>query len=201
MVMLGPMKLIGPFVKLSGGLGESASRKLATRAFFIACVAGVAAAFIGRLMLEKWQISLPALLLTAGIVLLLIALQSVLAPFSHRHEAAAAPAPAETPRPSDAALKRLAFSPLAFPDIITPYGTAALILLATADFGDVGIFRVVGIFLLVMILNLLAMFYARPILTHVAGALTLLGEVLSVLQVALAVQMLLIAGRMLHILP
>ncbi len=193
MVMLGPFKLLGPFVKITAGMDRQASQELALKGFVIASLAGLAAAFVGRSVLVKWQISLAALLLTAGLVLLLIALQAVLAQFSHQGHAEAVKEP-------EIASKNLAFSPLAFPHIITPYGTAALILLAGAAPDQSRIFAILGIFLAVMVLNLLAMWFARPILKHGAGVLTLLGAVLGVLQVALAVQMLLAAGRMLHVL-
>src|SRR6185437_13319151 len=147
--------------------------------------------------LTKWGISLGALLAAAGLVLLLTALQAVLH-FWHAPEPAA---PAETPQPAAASVKHLAFSPLAFPNIITPYGSAALILLASAGSNEMGVFRILAIFLAVMVLNLAAMWFARPIVKFGSGVLTILGAVLGVLQVALAVQMLLVAGRMLRIVP
>jgi multiple antibiotic resistance protein len=58
-----------------------------------------------------------------------------------------------------------------------------------------------GVFLAVMIINLVGMIFARPILRYGAGVLQILGGVLGVLQVALAIQMLLLACRMLGALP
>jgi multiple antibiotic resistance protein len=58
-----------------------------------------------------------------------------------------------------------------------------------------------GVFLAVMVMNLAAMWFARPILQYGSGVLQVLGAVLGVLQVALAVQMLLQASGMLGILP
>jgi len=197
MVMLGPMKLVGPYLKIAAGMDKATSRKLATRGFLIACVAGFAAAFVGRNILGKWGISLGALLLATGLVLLLIALQAVQSQF-----APAEPHPAaEASAPADVSVAHLAFSPLAFPNIIPPYGSAALILLVTANSDDRAVFRILGIFLVVMVLNLLVMWFARPIVKYGSGILTLLGAVLGVLQVALAVQMLLVAGRMLRVVP
>jgi multiple antibiotic resistance protein len=198
MVMLGPLKLLGPFLKTAAGMDTATSRRLALRGFVIACLAGLAAAFIGRSILGKWGISLAALLLTAGLVLLLVALKAVMSEFSQAPEP---PTPVEPLRRTEVSVNHLAFSPLAFPNIITPYGSAVLILLATVEKEEGGLYRMLGIFLVIMVLDLAAMWFARPILKHCSGILALLGAVLGVLQVALAVQMLLLAGRMLHVLP
>lgn len=92
-------------------------------------------------------------------------------------------------------------SPVAFPTIITPYGTAALILLLAASGDRSRDLAILGMFFVVMVLDLLALLYARPILKHAAPALAVLGSVLGVLQVALAIQMLLLAGALLGAAP
>lgn len=191
MVMLGPIKLLGPFVKISRGMDVTATRMLALKGFGIACFAGLLAAILGKNTLNSWGVSLPALLLAAGLVLLLVALKAVLAQYEPT-----APIPADT----EPTVKHLALSPLAFPNIITPYGVAALILLDAAAPAD-KVPVIFGVFFAVMCLNLVAMLFARPILKYGADILTILGAVLGVLQVALAMQMLLLALRMLGFLP
>lgn len=193
-VMLGPIKLLAPFVRITNGMDTGASRRLALQGFGIACLAGVVAAFVGEKILVKWGISLPALLLAAGLVLLVIAMQSVLA----QYDSSRTPGANQAPPP--AAARGLAFSPLAFPSIVTPYGTAALILLVGAS-GEAQDLFILGMFLGIMLLNLVAMWFARPILKFGAGALQVLGAVLGVLQVALAIQMILVAARVLGVLP
>ncbi len=189
-IMLGPMKLLGPFAKLSAEMDQAAARKLAFKGFIIASLAGIAAAFIGERLLEKWNVSLAALLLAAGLILLLVALRTVLAPYSPPGGPEDAPNPArQHPSPS--------VSPLAFPHILTPFGIAAMILLLAAASDDSRRFEIVGVFLEVMVLNLVFMWLARPILKHAAGVLRLLGGVLGVLQIALALQMFVAAGRLL----
>lgn len=191
MVMLGPIKLLGPFVKISRGMDGPAARMLAVKGFGIACFAGLLAAILGKNILNSWGVSLPALLLAAGLVLLLVALKSVLSQYEP---------PAAIPVDTESAPKYLALSPLAFPNIITPYGIAALILLDAAA-PEEQTPLIIGVFLAVMVINLVAMFSARAILKYGADILTILGAVLGVLQVALAIQMLLLAGRMLGIVP
>jgi uncharacterized membrane protein YeaQ/YmgE (transglycosylase-associated protein family) len=74
-VMLGPFHLLGHFAKISSEMDASASRKLAVKGFTIACFAGLAGAIIGTSILASWRISLPALLIATGLVLLLVALK------------------------------------------------------------------------------------------------------------------------------
>lgn len=189
MVMLGPIKLLGPFVKISRGMDAPAARMLALKGFGIACFAGLLAAMLGKNILNSWGVSLPALLLAAGLVLLLVALKTVLAQYE---------SPAGMSAEPDSAPNYLALSPLAFPNIITPYGVAALILLDAALPAEQAPV-IFGVFFGVMCLNLVAMFFARTILKYAADVLTILGAVLSVIQVALAIQMLLTAFRMLNL--
>jgi len=189
-VMLGPFKLLGPFAKLSAEMDGRTMRRFALKGFVIASIGGIIAAFLGERMLAKWNVSLAALLLAAGLVLLLVALRAVLAPYTPPGTGEDAPNPArQHASPS--------VSPLAFPHILTPYGMAAMILLlAAADTADRRI-DIMVVFLEVMVLNLVFMWLARPILKYGAGVLRLLGGVLGVLQVALAEQMFVAAGRLL----
>lgn len=195
LVMLGPDKLLVPFTNITKRMGEAATRSLAVKGFAIACAAGLVAAIVGRSIIKSWRISLPALLVAAGLVLLLVALQRVMAQYQQR-----AANPAETEEVVSEPSTLVAMSPLAFPNIITPYGTAVLILLlAAAAPGQA--FAIFGVFVAVMIINLISMFFARAILKYGAGVLAVVGSVLGVLQVALAVQMLIIAGQMIGLIP
>ena len=170
-----------------------ATRMLALKGFFFASLAGVAAATFGQNTLVKWDVGLPALLIAAGLVLLLVALKSVLS----QYEQSPRVPPGDNPQP---ATTMLAISPLAFPTIITPYGIAAFILINAAVPPEQNI-EIYKVFLEVMALNLVAMLFARPIIKYLSTVLTILGAVLGVLQVALAVQMLILAFRMLGFLP
>ena len=100
-VMLGPIKLLGPFVKITKGMDDATSRRLALKGFVIACLAGLAAALVGQNILFKWGVSLPALLLAGGLILLLIALKGVLSQYEPR----ATPS-AETEEPEATTLRK-----------------------------------------------------------------------------------------------
>src|SRR6476620_12707750 len=92
-VMLGPLKLLGPFVQRTRGLDDATVRQIAFWAFLIATAGIIAGGLIGRAVLAKWHVSIPALQITGGIVLFLVALRQVLEQYEPAHE----PAPERLP--------------------------------------------------------------------------------------------------------
>lgn len=191
MVMLGPMKLVGPFAALTSHMEEAAARKIALKAIGVACLAGLVAAVLGQKLLAAWGISNSALHFAGGIVLLLVALHKVLSVYD---TTAVAPKPA-------AVHPNLAFSPLAFPTILTPYGLGVFMLLLAMTSDAQREIQICALFLAVMVLNLAVMWFARPIIQRGGGALALLDAVLGILQVALAIQMILTELRVIGALP
>ena len=98
---------------------------------------------------------LPILALTGGLVLFLVALQTVLEQFKRTD----APR-GEAPRPDLA----LAIIPLAFPTIVTPYGIAAMIIFVSLGEGDPAAqFTIAALVCGSLLLNSLAMLYAHVI--------------------------------------
>jgi multiple antibiotic resistance protein len=182
-VALGPLNVIGPFGTFTHGRGAAFKRGLAFRAFLVATIALLFAATLGAKTLQAWGISVGALLLAAGAILFLVALQPVLAGYSRPggRMQAAAPAPSEP---------ELAFSPLAFPTIITPYGLALLILLFTLNpLGSSGL-GILAIASFVLALDLLAMLCTDLLakIPFIKPGLDILGCVMGVLLIALGVQ-------------
>ncbi|MGH7681137.1 MAG: MarC family protein [Candidatus Eiseniibacteriota bacterium] len=184
---LGPLKIIGPFVSMTKGREGAFKRKAAFLGIAIAALALLAAATVGAKILEKWGISTGALLLTAGIILFLVALRPILEQYAP-HDAKPTTPESTGPPPRPMAL---AFSPLAFPTIVTPYGIAVLILLMTLRWDGATIApQVIQVAAIVLVLDLLAMLSADRILKtpFVAPVLGVIGIVVGVLQVALGVQ-------------
>lgn len=190
MVMVGPVKIILPFHGLTSAMDQAAARNLALKGFAFSCIGGAVAAISGVRTLESWGISPAALHFAAGLVLLLVALRTTVAQYH---------APTQTNVPSTPPASP-ALAPLTFPMILTPYGIAALILLCATSSGMERTFTVIGLFLLVMVINLVVMWFVRPIVRHGGIVLMLLGAVLAVLQVALATQMIAKALHGLHVL-
>jgi len=190
-VMLGPIKIIAPFATMMKDAEAKSCRKLAIQSFTIASATTLVAAAAGRLILENWHVSLGALLIAGGVVLFLVALRQVLEQY--------APAPDVEACPQGSELAPTAIR-LAFPTIVTPYGIAAVIIILSVSPNARYAVGVAAAIIAVMVLNLLAMLYARKILKVVGMApLQIVGTVLSVMQVALGVQMIVGGLRMIGV--
>lgn len=182
-VTLGPLKILGPFAAQTRGLEASALRGIAFRVFAISLLALALGGWLGQTLAVKWNVSIPALTITAGIIFFLIALRLVLEQYQPQHEAPPAPLPEKL---LTAALQ------VTFPTVVTPYGIAALIALLAAASNMVRHETIWAILVAVMVLNLLAMLAARAVMHGlVVLGMRVLGAVLGVLQVALAVQIIL----------
>jgi multiple antibiotic resistance protein len=193
-VTLGPLKVIAPFVARTREIDQARSRQIALWAFGVATLAVLAGALLGSNLLVTWRVSMPALQLSGGIVFFLVAMRQLLEqyeparePFEH----------APLPPASLAAAARIVF-----PILLTPYGVAAAIaLLASSPSGE-RTATILGLLVAVMLLNLLAMWFARQLLVGpVLVVLQVIGSVLAVMQVALSVQFILTGLRALGVLP
>ncbi len=191
-LMLGPIKILGPFVRLTHNGDAEFAKRLAIRAFVFSCVALAVAAVIGERSMRKYLISVPVLAIAAGIILFLVALQTVMHQFDSE---------ATTPHREYQPSLRLAVSPLAFPTIVTPYGVAAVIVIMTLTPDLVTRAEIFGALLVLMLVNLVAMLFAKPILKYAGMPLQLLGTVLGIIQVALGLQIIVVGLRSLGLRP
>ncbi|MFN8592773.1 MAG: MarC family protein [Thermomicrobiales bacterium] len=191
LVMFGPAKLIAPFARLTAGLERQAARRLALEGVGLACAGGVVAAILGQRALARWDITRPALLLAAGILLFIVALHKTLASYD----------PPEVPHAPAVPPPHPALSPLAVPLILTPYGIAIFILILAITHDLKRQLMVFALFLVVMLLDLLVMWFVSQIVRWGGGLLSLVGSVLGVLQVALGLQLTLEALTLLHLIP
>ena len=191
-VTLGPLKLLGPFVQRTQGLDDAQVRRIALWVFAVATLAIVGGCLVGRSLLENWRVSVAALRLTGGIVFFMVALRQLLEQYTPVPPATPEPLP---PSPSAAAAK------LVFPMVLTPYGIAAVIALLASSPTTERTASILGLVFAVMLLDLVAMLYARRILVgFTILILQVIGAVLAVLQVALSVQFIIGGLRMLGVL-
>ena len=65
-LMLGPVKILAPFVTLTRGADPALRRRLATRAILVSAAALGLAGLLGRNMLQNFNIQPPVLALTGG---------------------------------------------------------------------------------------------------------------------------------------
>ena len=177
-LMLGPFKIIGPFISLTKGADAALMRRIALQAILFASITLLVAAFVGEAVLAKYGIPLPILALAAGIILFLVALQSTLqqfAPHGLDNETG-------TPSPPD---PKVALTPLAFPTIVTPYGIGALVVFLALSPDLERQLTISAIVLFIMLLNLIVMLTARHMGPVLGIALAILGAVIGIIQIAL----------------
>jgi multiple antibiotic resistance protein len=179
-LMLGPIKILVPFVNLTRNADPVLRRLLATRAMLFSLAALALAGLLGRNILENFEISVPVLALTGGLILFLVALRTVLEQSLPQSRLKQEPILPGTD---------LALSPLAFPIIVTPYGIAAVIVFATLAQDDTSAkLTIASIVLVILVLDWLAMLFADAILKWTGTALQVLTVVLGVTQIALGLQ-------------
>jgi multiple antibiotic resistance protein len=178
-LMLGPIKILVPFVNLTRNEDPVLRRRLATRAMLFSLAALALAGLLGRNILENFEISVPVLALTGGLILFLVALRTVLEQALPQTRLKQEPISPGTD---------LALSPLAFPIIVTPYGIAAVIVFATLAQDASAKLTITSIVLIILLLDWLAMLFADAILKWTGTALQVLTVVLGVTQIALGLQ-------------
>jgi multiple antibiotic resistance protein len=181
-ITLGPFTVVRTFAQLTRDSESSFRTQLATRTFLIALVAALASALVGSTLMGKWHVSVPAIAFTAGILLFVVALRSLLDLYATHH-------PAEGAAPTLA----MATSPLAFPNIVTPAGLAIAITLIAL--GPDARWQILGCMTAVIVIDYLVMLFVKPLMKVLALPLALLGVVLLVLQVALSIQIVIFAVR------
>ena len=175
-LMLGPLKILGPYVQITAKGDAAFARRLAFRGFAYSCVALLVAAISGENSLRQYHIPVPILAIAAGVILFLVALRTVMEQFDTR---------ADTPPKVYEPELRYSLAPLALPTIVTPYGVAAVIICMALSPQYLIKGEIYAALLGLMILNLVAMLFAKPIVKYLGPLLLLSGTVLGVIQVAL----------------
>jgi multiple antibiotic resistance protein len=183
---LGPKAVIAPFATSTATLDASSRRNVALITTGISLVAVIIAATIGVQVLNNWGISTGALLVAAGIILFLVALDSIRSQYE-------VPGDADSTPPVKASARQMGFK-LAFPYVVSPYGVAVVILVLTSRPETVPIAPILAMLGGIMLLNLIVMLKAQRIATspYIAPLMAVVGSVLAVLQAALGVHAVLV---------
>lgn len=178
--MMGPIGVIPVFAAVTAGFDGRTKRTITLRATLLALVALAVAVFLGAGVLEAWDIRRGSLVLAAGLIVTLSALQPLL---MRPPAPAAAAGQTLTPR-------ELAVSPLAFPTIVSPRAIGVLIIFVAffpALEAKLAVFAVAAGMLLLDAAGMLAAGWFMARIGMVP--LLVLGAVFGVLQVALGVEM------------
>ena len=183
---IGPADLALVFAAITRKNTAAERRTMALRGVLVAAAILLFFAVFGEPLLRLFGITLPALRVAGGILLLLISIDMVFA----RHSGGTG----TTPEEEDEAAHRedISVFPLAMPLIAGPGAISATILLTTGSPGfGVEWFAVVGALTVILLLSYLAMLVAIPIqrLLGLTG-LAVVSRIVGVLLAALAVQFL-----------
>jgi multiple antibiotic resistance protein len=184
-MMLGPVKLIPSFAGLTRGADPRFKRAVAIPGAVIASVLCAFVALAGGAILGRYRISIDAVRISGGLVLLIAALQVMFRK-----------APPSSPSSGKPTAFQLAVSPVAVPMIVPHAGVAAILITMGHAPQYPGIPQAVAICLAtMMVLDFLVMYFIDwvmkiPGLTLVLHAL---GSVLVFIQASLAIQMILYA--------
>jgi len=212
LVTLGPLKIVAPFFLITHGKDRRTILVLALKSTIVSTVIALFVASSVVSTMEKWQISIEAVAIAGGILLLVSSIKTI-SGFALMETPAAEPACDEGsakedvhPAPSVVKVPWLGnpvLSPIAIPMIITPIGVVSILCFADAAIGDDAYyFRLIGVLLSIMALNFVAMVMAAPIMRLVGvPILQTVGWVFTALQAGLAVQLIIAAFRRLHIIP
>jgi multiple antibiotic resistance protein len=184
---IGPLDVAAMFAVLTVNDSAAARRRTAFRSTFVATVILLVFALLGEVMLKSLGISLAALQIGGGILLLLIGIEMAFAISS------GATSTTDEEKQEAATRQDIAVFPLATPLIAGPGAMGAVILLMAATDGVIVLkLAVVSMLLLMLLLTLLSMLLA----THIYRLLGVTGmhvitRVMGVLLSALAVQFIL----------
>jgi multiple antibiotic resistance protein len=179
-MLLGPAKLIPTFAGLTRGADARFKRDVAVRAALIASVLCAFVALAGGTLVGKYRISVDALRIAGGLVLLIAALQAIF-------QRATPPGP----RPGAPTALQLAISPLAAPGIVPPAGVAAILICTMLAPQFPGMERAIAFNLAtMMVLDFLVMYFNDQVMKTpgLMIVLTLLGYVLAFVQVGFSVE-------------
>jgi multiple antibiotic resistance protein len=186
-VMLGPpMKTPVSYAGFTRDMTPPASRTLAWKTFAFALSAALIGGFVGVFLMDRWHVSREAMLLAGGILFFLVSLKAVLGQYE-----------IHVPPPHNPDVPLSAFA-VAVPAIVTPYGLGAIIILLAHSVTSQRTLWIVGLVVLIMLLHLLAMLYARPILRTIGHIpLQLFTVIAGLMSVGMSIQIILAAFRML----
>jgi multiple antibiotic resistance protein len=184
-MLFGPIKLIPLFAGVTRGADTSYKRSAAVWATVIASVVCVFVVMAGETLLSRYRISIEAVRLAGGLVLLISALQVIF-------KKAQNPDPDSVTHPAI----QLAASPVALPGMVPPAGVAVILVGTILSPEIPGLMQNLVICLaIMMVLDFLVLFFIDKVM-KIPGLmliLLVLGSVLIFVQASWAIQIMLVA--------
>ena len=184
-MLVGPIKIIPLFAGVTQGADVQFKRTVAIHSVVIAAALCAVLVLAGGYVLGRYRISIDALRISGGLVLVIAALRVIFQK----------PQPSASKSGTPSALQ-LAASPVAVPGIVPPAGVAAILIFMMLSPQYPGMLQAVTISLTtMMVLNFLVMYFIdRVMKTPGLGiVLTVLGSVLGLVQLGIAIELILSA--------
>jgi multiple antibiotic resistance protein len=184
LITIGPLKGMIVYAALTAKADVAFRRKVAFRA--VVTATGIVLLFIlaGEFMLKVFHVTIPALKIAGGIILLLVALHMVMGEMGNEEKQGV-----EAPAPS----LDMAIFPLAVPMLATPQGIVAIVAMSAAATTS-QVIMIVVFSLAIMAFNLLVLLAAGRIVKVLGvSGIQVIAKVAGILLAALAVQLMLLA--------
>src|SRR5580658_7974428 len=174
---LGPIKTVPAFFAMTRDQAPDSVRTLALQGTMVATVVSIVIAVVMTGIAASWRVS-PDDLRIAGGILLFAASRQMIGHFGSPESPPQSATPSQHP----------AVTPLAIPIIVTPWGVAAILFFVELAGDSKMLAIVVGLLLMVMLMNLIAMLLARQIV-GIVGITTfqVVGWIFAVMQAGFAV--------------
>jgi multiple antibiotic resistance protein len=181
-ITVGPLKAMIVFASLTARADTAFRRQVAFRAVAVAAIVLFVFAFAGEGLLRVFHITLPALKIAGGLILLLFALHMVMGEEKPEGEVAAQPS------------LGIAIYPIAVPMLATPQGIVAIVTMTAAADTRSFLF-ILGFLAVVLVIDVIVLLVAGRIIRFVGqGTMVVIGKVAGILLAALAVQLMLWAA-------
>ena len=182
LVTIGPLKALIVYATLTASADAEFRRKVAIKTVITATIVSLVFVLAGETLLKIFHVSLPALKIAGGIILLLLAIGMV------RDEGHGD----EEEKPKALSLD-IAVYPLAIPMMATPQGLVALTAITAAQPSLLWVGAVALMVLAIMALNLACLLSADHIIKAIGpSGLQIIAKVAGVLLTALAVQLMML---------
>ncbi len=182
LITIGPLKALIVYATLTGGADAALRRKIAFRTVMVTTIVALLFVVAGEFILKILHISLPALKIAGGIILMLFAIGMVMGG-GHGNEDGA-------PR---AITIDVAIYPLAMPMMATPQGLVAITALTAATTTTMQVVAIGLIVIGIMVFNLICLLAADRIIKALGPAtLKIVEKVAGLLLTALAIQLMIL---------
>lgn len=178
-ITMGPLKSAVVYTTLTADADAGFRRRVAIKTVVTATVVAVLFVVAGEFMLKAFHVSIPALKLAGGLILVLFALGMVMGSESKEGDTT-----------GTAASTDIGVFPLALPLMATPQGLVAIVTVSAAMPGTQEMLLVIGLILAVMAFNFVFLLGAHRIFGLIGpAALSVVARIVGLLLVALAIQL------------